>query len=77
MPRAARYLVLTPLLALLLPALGGCTVLAVTGAVVGAGVTVASTAVGAGVAVGKGAAHVATAPFRDDEDAKADKEKDK
>jgi hypothetical protein len=42
---------------------GGCTVLAVGGAVVGAGVTVASTAVSAGVAVGKGVVNVATAPF--------------
>jgi hypothetical protein len=46
----------------------GCTVLAVGGAVVGAGVTVASTAVGAGVAVGKGVVSVASAPFRGDED---------
>jgi hypothetical protein len=42
--------------------------MAVTGAVVGAGVAVASTAVGAGVAVGKGAVHVATAPFGSDKD---------
>jgi hypothetical protein len=42
-------------------ALGGCTVVAVTGAVVGAGVTVASTAVSAGVAVGKGAYSVGKA----------------
>jgi F0F1-type ATP synthase membrane subunit c/vacuolar-type H+-ATPase subunit K len=46
------------------PVLGGCTAMAVGGAVVGAGVTVASTAVGAGVAVGKGAATVVSAPFR-------------
>lgn len=58
-PAPARAL----LLAALLPALGGCAVVAVTGAVVGAGVAVASTAVGAGVAVGKGAVSVATAPF--------------
>jgi hypothetical protein len=45
----------------------GCTVLAVGGAVVGAGVTVASTAVGAGVAVGKGVVSVASAPFRSDD----------
>jgi hypothetical protein len=50
---------------------GGCTVLAVGGAVVGAGVTVASTAVGAGVAVGKGVVSVASAPFRGDDDEKA------
>jgi hypothetical protein len=52
----------------LLATLQGCTVIAVGGAVVGAGVSVASTAVDAGVAVGKGVTHVATAPFRDDED---------
>ena len=54
------------LLALLLPALGGCTVLAVGGAVV----SVASTAVSAGVAVTKGAVNVATYPFRDSEEEK-------
>ncbi|SHH22050.1 hypothetical protein [Massilia sp. CF038] len=54
------------LLALLLPALGGCTVLAVGGAVV----SVASTAVGAGVAVTKGAVNVATYPFRDSDEEK-------
>jgi hypothetical protein len=48
----------------LLPALQGC----VAAAVVGAGVAVASTAVDAGVAVGKGAARVASAPFRDDDE---------
>ena len=48
-------------LAALLPALTGCTVIAVTGAVVGAGVTVASTAVDATVAVGKGVYHVGKA----------------
>ena len=56
------------LAAVLVATLGGCTVMAVGGAVIGAGVTVASTAVGAGVAVGKGVAHVASAPFHDDED---------
>ncbi len=56
------------LLAALLPAVSGCTVLAVTGAVVGTGVAVASTAVSAGVAVGKGVASVATAPFGNDKD---------
>ena len=49
-------------------ALQGCTVITVGSAVVGAGVSVASTAVDAGVAVGKGVAHVATAPFRGDEE---------
>jgi hypothetical protein len=51
----------------LLPVLGGCTAIAIGGAVVGAGVTVASTAVGAGVAVGKGVVTVASAPFRGDD----------
>ena len=55
-------------LAALLPALSACAVMAVTGAVVGTGVAVASTAVSAGVAVGKGAAHVASAPFGSDKD---------
>jgi hypothetical protein len=41
--------------------LGGCAVVAVTGAVVGAGVTVVSTAVDATVAVGKGAISVTKA----------------
>jgi hypothetical protein len=50
--------------------LGGCTAIAVGGAVVGAGVSVASTAVGAGVAVGKGAVNVATYPFRSGDDDK-------
>ncbi|HEY0064944.1 MAG TPA: hypothetical protein VGC21_22690 [Telluria sp.] len=59
------------LLALLLPALGGCTVLAVGGAVV----SVASTAVGAGVAVTKGAVNVATYPFRDSDEEKEEKRK--
>jgi hypothetical protein len=55
------------LAAALLPSLGGCMAMAVGGAVVGAGVTVASTAVDAGVAVGKGAVNVATYPFRSDD----------
>jgi hypothetical protein len=59
----------------LLPALQGCMAMAVGGAVVGAGVAVASTAASAGVAVGKGAAHVATAPFRGD-DEEDEKKKD-
>lgn len=61
MPRALDRLLLG---AALLTALSGCTAIAVGGAVVGAGVSVASTAVGAGVAVGKGAVNVATYPFR-------------
>jgi hypothetical protein len=51
----------------LLSSLGGCTALAVGGAVVGAGAAVASTAVGTGVAVGKGVANVAAAPFSSDD----------
>ena len=43
---------LLPMLLLTLAALSGCTVIAVTSTVIGAGVTVASTAVGAAVAVG-------------------------
>ncbi|HAT31969.1 MAG TPA: hypothetical protein DCW29_14270 [Janthinobacterium sp.] len=46
------------LLALLAPLLGACAVIAVTSTVVGAGVTVASTAVDATVAVGKGVVNV-------------------
>jgi hypothetical protein len=56
--------------AAVLPLLHGCMAMAIGGAVVGAGVTVASTAVDAGVAVGKGAVKVATYPFSD-----SDKEK--
>ena len=56
-----RTLIRLTLAAALLPALGGCMAMAVTGAVVGAG-----------VAVGKGAVSVASAPFRgnDDDDSK-------
>ena len=54
------------LLALALPLLGGCAVIAVGGAAV----SVASTAVSAGVAVGKGVVSVATYPFRDSEEEK-------
>ena len=54
-------------------ALGGCTVIAVTGAVVGAGVAATSAVVSTGVAVGKGAVSVATYPFRDSEEEKAEK----
>ena len=54
------------LLALALPMLGGCTVLAVGGAVVG----VTTAAVGAGVSVTKGAVSVATYPFRDSDEEK-------
>lgn len=53
-----RHLVRAALLAALLPALGGCAVVAVTSTVVGAGISVASTAVDATVAVGKGAVWV-------------------
>jgi len=56
--------------ALLAPALSGCMAMAVGGAVVGTGVAVASTAASAGVAVGKGAAKVATYPFRSEEPGK-------
>ena len=59
----------TCLLALALPALGGCAVIAVGGAVVGAGVT----AVEAGYAVGKGVVKVATSPFRDSDEEKEQK----
>jgi hypothetical protein len=65
-----RTLIRLTLAAALLPVLGGCMAMAVTGAVVGAGVAVASTAVSAGVAVGKGAVSVASAPFRSDDDSK-------
>ena len=67
----------TWLLVLALPALGGCTVLAVGGAVVATGVAVTTTAVGAGVAVGKGAVKVATYPFRDSEEDKLRKADEK
>ena len=59
----------TCLAALALAALGGCTVIAIGGAVVGAGVT----AVEAGYAVGKGAVKVATYPFRDSDEEKEQK----
>ena len=59
----------TCLLALALPALGGCAVIAVGGAVVGAGVAVVET----GYAVGKGAVKVATYPFRDSDEEKEQK----
>jgi hypothetical protein len=52
--RRRRALALTMLAALVLPALNGCAVVAVTSAVVSAGVTVASTAVDATVWAGKG-----------------------
>jgi curli biogenesis system outer membrane secretion channel CsgG len=57
--------------ALLLPALGGCTVLAVGGAAV----SVASAAVSTTYAVTKGAVNVATYPFRDSEEEKEEKRK--
>ena len=57
--------------ALLMTALSGCTVVAVGAAVVGAGVTVASTAVDVGVAAGKGVVYVGKAALSgDDEDEK-------
>jgi hypothetical protein len=59
----SRQLLRLLMAASLLPALGGCAVVTVGSAVVGAGVTVAATAVDAGVAVGKGVVNVATAPF--------------
>jgi hypothetical protein len=65
MPRALVRLILV---AALLPAVSGCTVIAIGGAVVGTGVAVASTAVSAGVAVGKGVVNVATMPFGSDKD---------
>ena len=61
MPRRARWLPAALMLALL--PISGCAVIAVTGAVVGAGVAVTGAAVGAGVALGKGVVSVATAPF--------------
>ena len=61
------------LAALALPALGGCTVIAVGSAVVGAGVT----AVEAGYTVGKGAVKVATYPFRDSDEEKAQTQEQK
>ena len=67
-------------LALLLMALSGCTVLAVTGAVVGTGLAVGGAVVGASVAVvettyavGKGAVKVAAYPFRDSDEEKEQK----
>jgi len=62
------------LLLLALAMLPGCTVIAVTGAVIGTGVAVAKGT----VAVGKGAVNVATYPFRDSEEEKqAREEKEK
>jgi hypothetical protein len=58
---------------LLAAVLGGCTVIAVTGAVVGTGIAVGSAAVSTGVAVGKGAVAVATYPFKDSAEEKAAK----
>ena len=72
--RAARLALLAPML-LSMALLGGCTVMAVTGAVVGTGIAVGSAAVTGGVLVGKGAVAVATYPFRDsDEEKEAKKE---
>ena len=67
------------LLALCAATLGGCTVIAVTGAVVGTTVAVGTAAVKGGVMVGKGAVAVATYPFRDSEaeqQAKREQEQD-
>lgn len=55
---------------LIAASLSGCAVVAVTGAVVGAGVTVASTAVDVGVAAGKGVVYVGKAAFGSDDDEK-------
>jgi hypothetical protein len=64
--RAARMV----LLALLAASLGGCAVIAVTGAVVSTGVAVGTAAVKGGVMVGKGAVAVASYPFRDSDEEK-------
>ena len=64
-PGALRLL----LVALTLPALGGCTVIAVGGAVVGASVVAVKTT----YAVTKGAVKVATYPFRDSDEEKEQK----
>ena len=53
--------------------LSGCAVIAVSGAVVGVGVAATSAVVSTGVAVGKGAVSVATYPFRDSDEEKAEK----
>lgn len=55
--------------ALALPLLGGCAVIAVGGAVVGASVAVVETT----YAVGKGAVKVASYPFRDSDEEKEQK----
>ena len=63
------------LVALTTASMGGCTVMAVTGAVVGTGIAVGSAAVTGGVLVGKGAVAVATYLFRDsDQEKEAKKE---
>ncbi len=69
--RAARIALATLTLASAL--LGGCTVIAVTGAVVGTGIAVGTAAVKGTVAVGKGAVAVASYPFKDSEEEKAAK----
>ncbi len=51
-------LMLVVLVPVMSATMSGCAVVAVSAAVVGAGITVASTAVSAGVAVGKGVVHV-------------------
>ena len=70
--RAAR-IAPAALLVLGAAALSGCTVIAVTGAVVGGGVALGSAAVKGGVMVGKGAVAVASYPFRDSDEEKAAK----
>ncbi len=57
------------LVALALPALHGCAVVAVGGAVIGVGVAAVETT----YAVGKGAVKVATYPFRDSDEEKEQK----
>ena len=57
------------LVALALPFMGGCAVIAVGSAVVGVGVAAVETT----YAVGKGAVKVATYPFRDSDEEKEQK----
>ncbi len=70
-------LVLVALAGITASALSGCAVIAVTGAVVGVGVAATSAVVSTGVAVGKGAVSVATYPFRDSDEEKAEKAAEK
>jgi len=74
LPASTRWpLLAAALLAAL--ALPGCTVVAVGAAVVGAGVTVASTAVDVGVAAGKGVVYVGKAALSDDDEEEETKKK--